>query len=179
MEINSEVIEILKEFKIDKSEGLLCLLGIYHNLDVEKVCSEETIKAINLTKIVDKAYSGNNSTIIWNIPLYKGEQAGAFDWVKDWIQPFGRLNPERIGSSRDATTRMQEFFKKYPEYRKDDVYKARDLYLSTVKDARYLFKSHKFIFDGVGAMKKSELLAWCEKAKSRSAPSNQVGRVIK
>ena len=175
MQFNPEILEILKEFKIGKDEGLLYLLGIYHNLDVEKIAPEEVIKTMNLTKIVDKDYKTN--TITWNIPLFLGQET-AFDWVADWIEPFGRLNPDRKGSSRDATPRMKDFFKKYPEYRKEDVYKARDLYLASVRDPKYLMKSHKFIFDGAGAMKKSTLLEYCEKVKTSSSSSNIKGTLM-
>jgi hypothetical protein len=175
MELNPEIFEILREFKINKDEGVLCLLGFFYGLDVETTCSEEVVKQINLTKIVEKDYK--TEKVVWNIPLFKVQQT-QFDWVKDWIEPFGKINPERAGSSRDAVTRMQDFFRKYPEYRKEDVYKARDLYLSTVKSPTYLMKSHKFIFDGAGAMKKSTLLEYCEKVKTSSAPTNLKGTLM-
>lgn len=175
MEFNPLVSEILKEHRIDVQAGLLCLLGIYHGLDIDKVVPEEIVKAINITKIVDKDYE--NNTIQWNVPLFIGQEI-AFDWVADWIQPFGNINPERRGSPRDALSRMKDFFRKYPEYRKEDVYKARDMYLVTIKDSKYLMKSHKFIFDGIGAMKKSTLLEYCEKAKTASSESNQKGKIM-
>lgn len=176
MEINPQIFEILSEFRINKNAGLLCLLGIYHNLDIESVVPEEFVKSINLTKIMEKDYT--NNTIVWNIPLFKGQQT-SFDWVLDWMTAFGRLNPDRKGSHRDAIPRMKAFFMKYPEYRKEDIYKARDLYFSTVKDSKYLMKSHKFIFDGMGAMKKSTLLEYCEKVTNVSRDiSYQKGQVI-
>ena len=77
---------------------------------------------------------------------------------------------------------MKAFFAAYPEYRKDDVYEARDLYLRHVEHVlgrQYCMKSHKFIFDGAGAMKKSELLAWCEKvvAARKDKAENMKGLV--
>lgn len=175
MEFNPEVLEILREFKIDRDTGLLSLLGIYHGLDIDKIVPEDTVKAINLTHIVDKDYT--TKSITWNIPLFKGQET-AFEWVSDWMEAFGRINPDRKGSARDAIPRMKDFFKKYPEYRKEDVYKARDLYFSTVKDRQYLMKSHKFIFDGAGAMKKSTLLEFCEKVKTTSSTSNLKGTIM-
>lgn len=174
MEINPIIIETLRKCKIDKSQGLLCLLGIYYDLDVDSTCSEEVVSAINITKIVEKDY--DTGSIKWNLPLFKGHEAH-FDWVADWLQPFGRINPERKGNLRDCTTRMIEFFRKYPEYRKEDVYAARDLYLKTVTDARFLMKSHKFIFDGMGTMKHSTLLDFCEKLEKNS-PTQLKGKII-
>ena len=176
MEINQEVLEILKEFRIGKDAGILCLLGIYHGLDVDTVVPEEVVKSINLTKIVERDYS--TKTITWNVPLFIGQET-AFNWVMDWMDGFSRINTERRGSVRDAVPRMKAFFAKYPEYRKEDVIKATELYFASIKDPKYLMKSHKFIFDGVGAMKKSTLLEYCEKvATSNSIPTNLKGRVI-
>lgn len=164
MEINPDVKAVLKEAGINKSEGLLCLLGIYFNLEVDKVCSEKTIKEVSASGIVERDY--NLKVISWNMPLFTGEQT-EFTWVRDWIAAFGKINPERSGSWRDAATRMMEFFRKYPEYRKEDVYRARDAYLRSVKDAQYVMHSHKFIFEGIGALKKSTLLSWCEKVNDK------------
>jgi hypothetical protein len=179
MEINLEVKEILRESKINMSQGLLCLLGIYFGLDIDTTCDPEVVKAINLTKIVEKDYKTNS--LVWNVPLFEG-QATAFDWVKDWIEGFGKINKERKGSWRDATKRMQDFFRKYPEYRKDDVYRARDAYFKSLaakpNGFQFCMNSHKFIFDGIGAMKKSELLSWCEKLNVNHSSNQQKGRVI-
>lgn len=177
MDFNPEVLELLKSHKINKSAGTLCLLAYYFGLDVETVIPEDVIGAVNVTKIVNKDYT--TRTIEWTIPLFAGVDT-AFDWVKDWMEAFGRVNPERKGSYRDATSRMKDFFRRYPEYRKDDIYKARDIYFSTLGSSRYCMHSHKFIFDGVGAMKKSTLLAYCEKVRvSDDDPNNyQKGKVV-
>jgi hypothetical protein len=178
MEINQEITEILREFKIGRDAGLLCLLGIYYNLDVDTVVPEETIKAINLTKIIERDYSSNKISIVWNVPLFTGQET-AFEWVKDWVEGFGRMNPERKGSYRDAISRMKDFFKKYPQYRKDDIYNARDLYFRGIPGgSKYCMHSHKFIFDGMGAMKKSTLLAYCEKVVTVGNNSNLKGKIL-
>lgn len=166
MELNKDIIEILKEYRINKDEGLLYLLGIFHNLDVDSIVPEKTVRAVNLTKIIEKDYE--NSTVNWNFPLYSGQQT-AFDWVEDWMSPFGKINPERRGVKRDCVARMKKFFAANPEYRKDDIYAARDLYLSTVRDPQYLKSSHKFIYEGSGDWRSSMLLQWCEKLKENSS----------
>lgn len=176
MELNNEVVEILKEYKINKDEGVLCLLGIFHGLDVDTLIPDNIIKAINITKIVEKDYS--TGTIKWNIPLYSGQQT-AFDWVEDWMKPFGQLNPERKGVKKDCVARMKRFFGSNPEYRKEDVYKARDMYLSTVKDPQYLKSSHKFIYEGAGDFRSSILLQWCEKVKETSFSGSELKGVVR
>lgn len=178
MELNPQIKEILKNANIDVSEGTLCLLAVYYSLSPEKTCSEEVIKAINLTKIITKDYK-NRGKIVWTIPLYAGQDTN-FSWVWDWIEAFGRVNPERKGSSVDATTRMEEFFRKYPQYRKDDVYEARDRYLRSLDNPKFCMHSHKFIFDGQGVMKKSTLLQWCETVAASKDTTNphMIGKII-
>lgn len=177
MELNTEIFEVLKDNKIDKSQGMLCLLAIYFGLDVNAIIPEDVIKGINITKIVVKDY--RTGSITWNIPLFAGQEI-EWTWVKDWVAGFGRINPDRRGSWQDATTRMKAFFTKYPRYRVEDIYKARDLYFQS-NDARggFLMKPEKFIFDGIGVMKKSTLLAYCERVEAGEEDNQQKGKVIK
>ena len=165
MEINPEIKSILKGCKIDVQQGILCLLSIYFDLDAERIIPEDLIKKINFTKIIDKDY--NSKTIIWNVPLFQGQIAGAFDWVKEWMHPFGTIGtPARAGTFKEVVSRMKEWFSKNPEYRKEDVFAARDLYFRTEKPTGGIVKtSHKFIYEGTGAMRVSLLTFWCEKAK--------------
>lgn len=177
MELNKEITEILREHKINVDKGILYLLAVYHNLEAEETIPLDVIRAIAITKIVEKDYKSN--TLVWNIPLYNGQQT-AFEWVKDWTSPFGKINPERKGVAKDCLTRMKKFFAANPEYRKEDVYKARDLYLATVKDPQYLKSPHKFIYEGAGDMRSSMLLQWCEKAvEDKSNPINNLKGLVK
>lgn len=172
MELNrKQIVPILIQHNIDPEKGLLALLGIYHGVDIETICDEATIKAINLTKIVEKDYR-IRGVITWNTPLFIGIESGAWDWVRDWIEGFGRINPDRKGAFKDAVTRMKTFFAQNPEYRKDDVYRARDAYFRSLSSPMYCMNSHKFIYDGAGDMKKSTLLAWCEKTKPKEDGNN-------
>ena len=175
MELNKEIKEVLKTYNIDIDSGILCLLGIYHGLDVERIVSQEIIQQINLTKIVEKDYS--TETLTWNIPIYAGQET-AFDWVTDWMKPFGLMNPERRGVAKDCISRMKRFFMANPQYRKEDVYAARDAYLATVKDSQYLKSSHKFIYDGQGSFRSSMLEQYCEQIKGAESNSYQKGKVM-
>lgn len=180
MEINKEIYEILKEFKIDKDAGVLVLLGVYYKLDVDTVCPEETIKAINATKIVEKEYSTGGSIIKWNIPLFR-EQQTEWGWVKEWNDGFGKINPTRKDNLVDVTKRMQEFFSKNPKYRLEVIIRARNAYFKNVEDPQFLKSSAKFIYEGIGASKTSMLLTWCERVdtnKGGEDKSQMAGRVI-
>lgn len=165
MEINPEIKSILKSCKVHVDYGMLYLLAVYYNLDAKGAIPEEVFRKVNLTKIFDKDYTSN--TIKWNIPLFAGQESGSFDWVKEWMHPFGTIGtPARGGTVKEVITRMKEWFAKNPEYRKDDVFAARDLYFRTEKPVGAMVKtSHKFIYDGVGTMKTSMLLFWCERVK--------------
>ena len=72
---------------------------------------------------------------------------------------------------------MQNWFKLYPQYRKDDVIRATDTYMKATVPGYYK-NSAAFIFDGSGAMKKSILLQWCEKVKAGSSVNNMKGTII-
>jgi hypothetical protein len=165
MQINEDIKVMLKAFNINENQGLLYLLAVHFSLDADGIIPEEVIKAVALTKIVEKDFKvlvKRQPTIKWNMPLFIGQQT-AFDWVKNWNEQFGRINPARQSSWEEATNLMREFFAKYPEYRKEDVIKATNSYFSTVKDGQYLITSAKFIFEGKGATRKSDLLGWCQK----------------
>lgn len=166
MEINPEIKSVLKGCKIDVQQGILCLLSVYFDLDAERIIPEDLMKKINFTKIMEKDYT--TSSIKWNIPLFAGQEFGAFEWVNDWIKPFGeRGTPARRGTAKEVISRMKEWFAKNPEYRKDDVYAARDLYFRTENPVGGIVKtSHKFVYDGTGASRVSLLLFWCERVKA-------------
>lgn len=165
MEINPQIKGILKQCKIDVNQGTLCLLSIYFNLNAEAIIPEEIIRKINLTKIVEKDYT--NNTLTWNMSLFVGEEAGAFDWVMEWVKPFGEIGgPARRGAVKDVIKKMKEWFTKNPQYRKDDVFAARDLYFRTERPVgQYVKTSTKFILDGEGAKEVSLLLMWCDRVK--------------
>lgn len=175
MKFNPSITEILREFKINKDQGLLFLLGIYYELDVDTICPEEVVKSMALTKIVEKDYEKN--TIQWNIPLFDGQETN-WNWVVEWNNRW-KANPERKASNPDVLKRMKNFFATYPEYRKEDVIKATDAYFARTT-AQYLKNSAAFIFDGAGAMKKSILAGWCANtvANNGNTNSNQKGKVV-
>lgn len=176
MTINSDIKEILKEFKINQNEGTLCLLAYYFNLDPEHTCSEKVVKAINLTKIVEKNYS--NGLLTWNVPLFQ-EQNIHWSWVEsEYNIIWARRNYDRRDSNPDCVKRMQDFCAKYPQYGRKEIMKATTAYHTSVRDPQYLKSSAKFIFEGIGAMKKSMLLSWCEKTSSSEQSNHMTGKLM-
>lgn len=179
MEINPDIKAILKGCKIDYNQGTLCLLAIYFNLDADKIIPDALLKQINLTKIIEKDYTSN--TIVWNIPLFVGQEGGSFDWVQEWMHPFGAIGgPSRKGTTREVITRMKAWFAKHPEYRKDDVFAARDLYFRTEQPkGQFVKTSHKFISEGTGPMEVSLLLLWCERNKELANTNSSTNTLMR
>jgi len=175
--INPEIKQTLAQFKIDRDKGLSALLGIYFGIDINKTTDPLVIRAINVSKIVVKDYP-NRGEIKWNIPLFLGMEDENFGWVVEWDAMFGAMNKERQDGATMCTPRMKEFFRKYPHFRKDDVLKATRNYLNTVRNAQYLVRSAKFIFEGTGTNKPSQLLSWCEKLKQASSNVNNKGKIL-
>lgn len=163
MVINEDLIELIQESKVDVEKAKLYFLCIYHEIDTSFVMlTQKDITTINLLKVVERDYK--TSTIKWNIPLYSNNEIdNNWGWLKEWMKAFGNINPERKGVYATCVQRMKAFFAKYPQYRKEDVFLARDMYLRTVTNPQFVTTSHKFIFDGAGAMKNSTLLGYCEK----------------
>ena len=177
MIINKEIFPVLKQFNITKDAGLLVLLGIYYNLDIDTVCPESVIKSINLTKIVERDFSGTKLAVKWNMPLFEGQET---EWA--WVQKYNdmwNINRERKDAWQDVLSRMKEFFTKYPHYRKQDIQRATMSYFATIKDAQYLKSSAKFIFEGKGATKQSHLLGWLQKTGvGEGSINNSRGNII-
>lgn len=173
MEFNPNIKSILKGNGIDIDSGLLALLALHHNLDAAKIIPEELLRKINLTKIIEKDYL--SKTVKWNMPLFQGTESGAFDWCGEWLQPFKQIGRQAITPSVIATTvkRMKEWFAKHPEYRKDDVFAARDLYFRTEQPSgKFVKTSTKFIQEGDVSM----LLIWCERlTELKEAPKKGTG----
>lgn len=175
MEINRAISRILKESNINIQSGTLVLLGIYYGLNVDEVCPEETVKAINITKIVEKDY--RTGALKWNVALFAVQEL-EWDWVYKYNAMWSR-NPSRKDNDSDVLKRMQRFFSMYPRFRKEDVKNATTAYHRSQKDPEYLKSSAKFIFEGIGAMQKSMLLTWCEKVTKNEADDYQIGKIVK
>jgi hypothetical protein len=177
--INSEVTSALREYKINKDEALLYLLGIYHNLNTEYI-SEITRKQVNATGIVIREYKDNSSiphSIKWTVPLFNEEKNDTFYWIEDYRDLFRKLNPERSGTKSAVMARMKKFFAEHPDVRKQDVRQATEAYLKTVNDPQYLKSAHKFISEGTGVNKVSMLEQWVEQVRVSSATDGRSNKM--
>lgn len=160
MKINIEIKEVLKENKINKDDGLTFLLAVYFNLKPSFFNNglAQSILAAGIL-VIDK-----HSTIQWNVPLFEGQNT-AFEWVTDWMESFKSINKDRKGAKATCINRMKKFFAENPDVRKDEIISATNMYFRSVDNPKYLKTSHKFIMEGVGLTKHSELGVWIDKLR--------------
>lgn len=141
--INSDILNILKENNITQEGGVSYLLLLYYNLRPSYIPENLERKILSLG-IVNMDY--NTKTLVWYIPLFE-EGEKSFEWVKEWMDLFKTINPERKGIKADVIKRMKKFFSNNPDVRVDEVIEATKNYLRTVSSPTYCKKSHKFIYE--------------------------------
>jgi len=156
--INSEVINLLKEEKVNVEDGISILTILYYNLKPSFIPEILLNKVLSLG-IIDKDYTTN--TLIWKKPLFE-ESVTGFEWVTEWMDLFKKVNPERRGTKADVIRRMKKFFVNNPSIRTDEVFEATKTYLRSLGDSQYCKKSHKFIYEQDGT---SMLLQFIEAKK--------------
>jgi hypothetical protein len=161
MIINEQIKEILKEFNINESDGIIYLISLHLNLVTHStIFPESFVSLICSTGIFYADTTGLN----WKIPLFE-EQETQWSWIKnEYIPMFKNLNKDRAGNYRDCVSRLKKIFSKYPEIRKEDVIAATKMYLRDT-DREYIKTSHYFIEKGIGASKSSDLLEWVDRYK--------------
>mgnify|MGYP003610773676 CR=1 FL=1 len=147
MKLNLQLKEIFKEYNINPSEGIMCLLAIYHGVglsgELERVL-QPTMMQLTIAKIIDKDYK--TGTVVWNVPLYEGQNL-EWGWVETEYRPlFRAVNKLAGGSTSSCLRKMQAFFAKHPSIRKDDVIAAAKMYIASVHDPTYLQQADYFIF---------------------------------
>lgn len=149
MKLNPELKDVFKEFNIDSAQGIFCLMSIYHKIPLTGMLAsllESTMMQINVSKIVEKDYKTTPPSVVWNYPLYEGEET-EWAWVDKEFRPlFKAANKLKAGSASSCIRKMKDFFRKHPSVRKDDVLAAAKLYISSVNDTTYLQQADYFIF---------------------------------
>ena len=165
MKINPQIKAILSEYNIVENDGIAYLLSIFYDCRPSYTPSL-LVQKMNVTNILG---IGPERDVIWNIPLFEGESQTKWDWVKEWNAGFGMINKKRKGSDKDCITRMKAFFAENPDVRKEEVFGATQMYISTLTDAEYLISSHYFISKGQGRDRVSTLESWVEKYREAIA----------
>jgi hypothetical protein len=165
MNINPQIKTVLAEYAIPVEDGIAYLLSIYFNCR-PSYTPPLLVQRINVCNILG---IDANREIVWHIPLFEGDSQTKWDWVKDWNAGFGAINKKRKAPDKDCITRMKAFFADNPDVRKEEIFGATKLYISTLNNAEYLTSSHYFISKGVGRDRTSALEGWVEKYREAVA----------
>lgn len=167
MTINEELLEILKDNSINKSDAICYLLSLYYGYKPTYIPRELKIK-INTTKIIVE----KDGNLHWNIPLFEEQEVG-FEWVdSEYIELFKERKPSEGRYKRECIKRMKALFAKHPDIRKDEVIGATILYLSAT-DPTYIRKPHFFIQKGQGVSKIQDILDWIERYRETKEPEEE------
>lgn len=166
--MNSEILEVLRKYRINADQAKAYLLGVYFNLNTDYI--DEKVKTqVNTLGILEREYAADNTTvnkIVWKVPLFNEEKDVTFGWVADWMNGFERINKSRKGTKTAVMSRMKKFFAEHPEVRVQDVFDATQAYFRTVNDPQYLKSSHKFIMEGTGFNRISMLEQYIDMQKT-------------
>ena len=94
------------------------------------------------------------------------EESNIKDWIQEYRDQFKGLKPGAMGDSIGCLMKMKKFTELYPQFNKDTIIKAAELYISTVDDLRFLQQADYFIFKSDSEkMKKSRLASFCEEVE--------------
>lgn len=155
MTFNKEILKLLQEVKVDVDHGLLYLLAVYCNLDVE-IFPHRLRSIINMLGIF--VINDMQETVEWKIPLFKeGEEPeqkqendlnDPWQWIEsEYIPMFKAANPSKHKTTLDTIKRMQGFFKEHKDVTKEEVLNAVKLHINET-DSRYIKQSNYFIKKG-------------------------------
>jgi hypothetical protein len=157
LEFNPTIIEVVKSSNIPKDDGLTVLTCLYFNLNAKMFEDKyyQDILAILGTKFIFNRDS-KTGKVQWLVSLF-GDDSPELEWIKEFMDMFGKLNPDRRGVRKETIARLEQFRVQHPLYTKEDIMNAAKHYLNSA-DPRFCFKSHKFILNETG----SPLLTYLE-----------------
>lgn len=172
MEINTDIYEVLEDFKIKREDGICYLLSLYFGFSPTYIPEDVKLK-INLSKIIEiEIIKDKKDRIKWNIPLFEGQEV-AFEWVKteyvELFRPYGKAS-----NVKDATDRMKKLFAKNPDIRKEEVLGATEMYLySEAHRPMFIRMPHYFIEKGRGGERTQDILDWIDKYRNNVSETKQ------
>jgi hypothetical protein len=147
--INDRIYEVFEDQNIGVNSGLLCLLGIYYNVDYEAIYDacpliQVTVKQLNASGIFE--YDIKNENIIWYTPLFENQIIqDNWSWLYDYQKLFRDIRKDTAGTYDMVKKKMIKFFIENPSVRSDEVIAATKAYIDTINDAKYLQRADYFI----------------------------------
>lgn len=153
MIINSEILNLLRKFKIREEEGLCYLLCLFYRIELPSFIPISLTEKMLLTNI----FVYEDKKINWIVSLWEQENT-QFDWVeKEYIPLFTSLG--KTPYKKECLDRMKKFFFTYPDIRKEEVIDATKLYIRRTEN-KFIRQPHYFISKGVGVQTISDLLQY-------------------
>jgi hypothetical protein len=127
---------------------------------------DRSVTSIEVEVEVSSAKHGSQLKIIDS-----NGHANVEEWIDDWRSSWSGKRVKGMGVKQDCITKMKEFFKSNPEYSKEDVFAARDIYFKDILkqygNYQYLRQADHFIKkqDKVTSEVHTDLVIYCEQVK--------------
>lgn len=104
-------------------------------------------------------------------------------WLTDFINKFSSKNLGVSGKTTDKVSvvkRLIKFLQEY-DYTLDDISKATDLYINTLKSQgsiKFIRECGYFISKKIDGVEQSDLAKWCEELKNGSGPAYNSHQIL-
>lgn len=176
-------IKLLEEYDLDINE-FLALAKIFHNLNIKDINSldyaeslqnKNYIKLINNTTIIVREKTVKLFKVLQSFELkvkaqdskkvVKSDLALKYEvdsFISEFRSKWKGLKPGSMGSPQSCKDKMLRWCKLNPSYTKDDILKAADIYIKSLRDFKYLQSADYFIYKQDGKIESSRLSAFVD-----------------
>lgn len=138
LNFNSDVVQLLKDNKINVNDGKLVLIALYFNLKPTFVPDDLKHKIFNLGLFT---YDKSKKEIKWKFDLFN---TGEIDWLDEYRNLFIVVNKSRGGGKQTVLNKLKKFMINYPTVTKEQIINATKLYLRE-QNPTYVMDSGYFI----------------------------------
>lgn len=138
LNFNYDVVQLLKDNKINVNDGKLVLIALYFNLKPTFVPDDLKHKIFNLGLFT---YDKSKKEIKWKFDLFN---TGEIDWLDEYRNLFIVVNKSRGGGKQTVLNKLKKFMINYPTVTKEQIINATKLYLRE-QNPTYVMDSGYFI----------------------------------
>jgi hypothetical protein len=160
--MNKRIEKLFKNTQnLDYDAACAYVLCLFHGYRTHFI-PNEVVRRVNILKIF-RLEDNKLKWLIQPFPMSDVTDDDLQEIVEHMLDTFAQLNKDRRGDRKSLTTRLKAWCAENTEYSKEQILVAINAYIISVVNPQYLKKSHKFIYEGSGAMKTSMLSSWVEK----------------
>jgi hypothetical protein len=145
-----ELLEVLQEKQF---------LKIIKNETDEKIILREKSKLLIELVNIDRVCSTNKKVIKKSDRLVK-EEVNSF--IREFRLKWKGLKSGSMGDPKACYEKMCRWMRENPEYTKDQIMKAADIYINTIDSLKYLQRADYFIYKKEGTDEHSRLSAFID-----------------